>query len=164
MALPAAPIATFFGVGHLPIAPGTWGSLAGGGVAAALVIVAGDPLAAWLLAAATVAGYPLGVWASARYAAAIGDTDPSAVVIDEVVGQWLALLPVLWDWRFYPLAFVLFRLADIVKPWPAGRAERLPGGTGIMADDVVAGAYAGIVVWLLATLLGSAPTLTNLFG
>ena len=86
------------------------------------------------------------------------------VVIDEVVGQWLAILPLALDWRFYPVAFVLFRFADITKPWPLRDLERLHGGVGIMADDVGAGVYAGALTWLIAVWLGSQGTIPTLFG
>jgi phosphatidylglycerophosphatase A len=86
-----------------------------------------------------------------RYADAIGSEDPGAVVIDEVAGQWLALLPCtafgVWE---IALAFILFRIADILKPWPASWADRnIPGGLGIMADDWVAGLYAALALALL---------------
>ena len=94
----------------------------------------------------------LGWWASEIYAH--GRNDPSEVVIDEVAGQWLVLIVAPLDPALSALGFVLFRLADITKPWPANWAERhLPGGLGIMADDIVAGAYAGVVVWAVADLV-----------
>jgi phosphatidylglycerophosphatase A len=105
-----------------------------------------------------------GVWASGRYARAIGRGDPGSVVIDEIAGQWLAILPVALDWRYYIVAFVLFRFTDITKPWPCRAAERAPGGVGIMLDDIVAGVYAGVLTWLIAVWLGAAQTLPSLFG
>ena len=79
-------------------------------------------------------------------------------------GQWLAILPLALDWRYYIVAFVLFRLFDITKPWPCRAAERAPGGVGIMLDDIVAGLYAAILTWLIAVWLGAGKTLPTLFG
>jgi phosphatidylglycerophosphatase A len=140
---PASWLATWFGAGLLPAAPGTWGSLAA--LPFAWVILTGP--GPWALLAAAAIVFALGLWASGRYISGRDDKDPAAVVIDEVAGQWLALtLAAPGDvWQF-AVGFLLFRLFDISKPWPAGYAERrLPGGLGIMADDLVAGAYAAIV-------------------
>ncbi len=142
-------VATWFGSGLLPRAPGTWGSLAALPFAVLWVWLGG----AWALSAATIAAFVVGVWASGRYATAIAAKDPGSAVIDEVAGQWLALIPAALDWRLFVVAFVAFRAADIVKPWPARRAERLGGGVGIMADDIVAGVYAGIVTWMVGRFL-----------
>ena len=143
-------IATFFYVGLLRPAPGTWGSLAALPVAYALLLAGGF----WLLLAATVAVFVLGWIATDRVTAGMVNHDPSWIVIDEVAGQWLVLIVAPLDPAFYALGFVLFRFADITKPWPANWAERrLPGGLGIMADDIVAGIYAGVVVWAVADLI-----------
>lgn len=139
-------IATWFGSGLLPWAPGTWGSLAALPFAVALAWFGG----AWALSIATLLSFIVGVWASQRYANAIGRKDPGSVVIDEVAGQWLAILPIATTFWLYPVAFLAFRLFDITKPWPARNAENLPGGMGIMADDIVAGFYAGVVTWLVS--------------
>ena len=147
-------LATWFGSGLLPGAPGTWGSLAALPFAALFVWLGG----AWALSAATVAAFVVGVWASGRHAADAGREDPGSAVIDEVAGQWLALIPAALDWRLFVVAFVAFRAADILKPWPARAAERLRGGVGIMADDIVAGVYAGIVTWVVGQFL---PALTT---
>ncbi len=151
-------IATGGGSGNLPVAPGTWGSLVALPLAAVLAIVGGP----WLLSLATLLVFVVGVWASGRYARAIGRGDPGSVVIDEIAGQWLAILPVALDWRYYIVAFVLFRFTDITKPWPCRPAERAPGGVGIMLDDIVAGVYAGVLTWLIAVWLGAAQTLPSL--
>ncbi len=149
---PVSLIATCFGVGRLPWAPGTWGSLAALPMAYGLVRWGGP----WALAAATILVFVAGVWAAGRTAAALGEEDPGQIVVDEVVGQWLALIPVSLDLRYWPMAFLAFRLADILKPWPAALAERrLAGAMGIMVDDLVAGVYAGVAVWTLALLLGN---------
>ncbi len=146
-------IATWFGVGLAPVAPGTAASLVALPIAWGLITVSGS----LGLALATALVFGLGVLAAGTYATALGDGDPQSVVVDEVAGQWLSILPaaalptpVFWH---YALAFVLFRAADIGKPWPAGWIDRnLGGGMGIMLDDVAAGAYAalglGLAIWV----------------
>lgn len=147
-------IATWFGCGKLRPAPGTWGSLGAIPPAIALSYFGGWPL---LLAGAMVA-YFVGIWAGARHAATLGRDDPGEVVIDEVAGQWLTLAPLSLDWRLWALGFLLFRLADITKPWPASWCDRrLPGGIGIMADDMVAGLYAGAAAAALGWWLWRLP-------
>jgi phosphatidylglycerophosphatase A len=149
-------LATGFGLGRAPVAPGTFGSLGGLALFAALARMGGTPLA--LAGAACVAA--AGFWSAGAAAARFGVADPGPVVIDEIAGQMVALL-------FLPLTapaliagFALFRVFDILKPFPAGRAERLPGASGIMADDLVAGVYANVVQqavsWGLAGGWGSA--------
>ena len=138
--LPAATlIATCFGAGRLPVAPGTWASAIAAVLAWPLVAVFG-PAALGLAAALAFAA---GWWAAGVHAQAAGVTDPREVVIDEVAGQWIALLFVPRTLAAYAAAFLLFRLFDIYKPWPVNWADRkLPGGFGIMADDILAGLYA----------------------
>ncbi len=151
LANPAHLLSTWFGCGLLPGAPGTWGSL-GALPAAALIAWLGGP---WLLLVASLGLLGLGLWSSARTAAALGSHDPGPVVIDEVVGQWLAILPVSQAYLFYIPAFVAFRAFDILKPWPVSWADkRLPGAWGIMLDDVIAGLYAAAVVYALLWLIG----------
>jgi phosphatidylglycerophosphatase A len=137
-------VATFFGAGLMKPGPGTYGSVAAMllWVAAArglhlggLALVVGTTLAAL---AATLVGIP----AATIVAREAGREDPGFVVIDEVAGQWIALIAVRPDWRHAVLALVLFRLFDIWKPWPIRRLEQLPEGTGIMLDDVAAGVLA----------------------
>jgi phosphatidylglycerophosphatase A len=136
-------IATFFGVGRLPRAPGTWGALVALPLGWALATTGGAPV----LVAAIVVLCALGVWAGGRYARGIGAADPSSVVVDEVVGQWIALIGAPLHPLAYLLAFALFRAFDIAKPWPISWFDRrVPGGVGIMADDVAAGLCALIVV------------------
>lgn len=152
-------IASFFGVGYLRPAPGTWGSLAALPVGYGILLAGGF----WLLVAATVLAFGLGMIATQRVIAGQDDHDPSWVVIDEVVGQWIALFPVGYGaammgidlWRLYPgwiSAFVLFRLFDIWKPWLVGRADRMGGAFGVMFDDVIAGVFAAIVTIALAAV------------
>lgn len=152
-------INTFFGVGLMRPAPGTWGS------AAALVLgIAIDRyIGFWALVAATVAVSALGFWTVAQELRGREDEDPSEIVIDEVAGQWLALLfpaAAFWnrgleDWAVvaYPgwvAAFVFFRLFDIWKPWLVGRADRRGGAVGVMADDLWAGVFAGLATMVAA--------------
>jgi phosphatidylglycerophosphatase A len=147
---PAHLLATWFGVGRLPRAPGTWASLTALPFAAALAWLGGP----WLVLLATLALFGLGVWASNRYMAAYGLHDPAAVVVDEVVGQWLTLAFLPLSPIAYLFGFLLFRIADMVKPWPADWIDRtVAGGVGVLLDDVVAGIYAGalalaLLVWL----------------
>lgn len=137
-------LATFFGAGYLQPGPGTYGSAA----AVVLWLVAG-----WLLhhntvtltvvtVTATVLITAVGIPAATRVAREAGREDPGFVVVDEVAGQWVALLFVPPLWPNALVAFLLFRFFDILKPWPIRRFEALPEGTGIMADDLVAGLFA----------------------
>ena len=127
-------LATLGPVGRIRPAPGTWGSLA------ALLPAAGMAMAGdWLLEIGVVVACIIGVKAADIYEAHSGKKDASEVVIDELAGQWIALLVIPFDWRWWVTAFLLFRLFDIAKPGPVKMAERLPGGIGVMADDVVAG-------------------------
>ena len=144
---PAVLLGTWFGAGLLPWAPGTWGSLA------ALPFAWGLQHTLGTVGLAVGAGvlFAAGLWASGVYARHAGGGDPSAVVIDEVVGQWLVLLVVPPDVLLYAAGFVLFRIADIAKPWPVSWADRsVKGGLGIMLDDVLAAVYAGLVLYGLA--------------
>lgn len=153
-------LATFCGIGRLPGATGTWGSLAALPLAYLLHRLAGFPL----LAFATLLACGLGWWAAKIETFDQHDLDPSHIVIDEVVGQWIALFPLsaglwfagapghLFPWPGWVSAFLLFRLFDIWKPGPVGWADRRKGPTGVMLDDVVAGAMAAAVVALLAAL------------
>ena len=156
----AAAIATLFWLGRIPPAPGTLGSAAAVALAWGLHRFVGAPA----LVLATVAAFVLGWWATARHQAATGRHDPGEVIIDEVVGQWLALWPLslgLWwqgvdpavfPWPGWVFGFLFFRLFDIVKPGPVGRADRMDSALGVMLDDVLAGLFAAICVMLLAGL------------
>jgi phosphatidylglycerophosphatase A len=155
------------GVGYLPLAPGTWGSLLGIGIYALVrgLLLQGfwdrtaefrlnlfhlfyAIIAIQFLIAALIVF--VGTWAASRTEKLSGKKDPGKVVIDEVAGQFIALLPVpfIVEFAWWPaiLAFALFRFFDIVKPYPARKLESLHGGLGVMADDVIAGVYAAIVV------------------
>jgi len=140
-------LATWFGCGYAPIAPGTAGSAAAIGIAALLAIYAGwRGWDFWILAAAIV---PVSIWSADTTARLTEKKDPQIVVVDEVVGQWFALAgAVPLNWKSYLGAFVLFRAFDIWKPFPARQLEALPGGNGIVADDVMAGHYAALVLFI----------------
>lgn len=148
-------VATFFGVGLMRPAPGTWGSLAALVLGLAIDRYLGFPALVLATAAAILAGF----WACRIALADCPDDDPSEFVIDEVAGQWIALLfpaAAFWwrgmeDWAItaYPgwvAAFLFFRLFDIWKPWLVGHADRQGGVTGLMLDDIWAGLFAGVMV------------------
>jgi phosphatidylglycerophosphatase A len=146
--LVAQAIATAFGSGYSPLAPGTAGSLVG--------LVLFWPLARlswpWQLGLCALV-FAIGVPAASRVARLAGEKDPGIVVVDEVVGQWVTLAGLPLTPLTVLFGFLLFRAMDVVKPWPARDLERLPGGWGILADDVAAGIYAhllvqvGLLVW-----------------
>ena len=154
---PAMLLATWFGAGRLRPAPGTWGSLAALPFAW-LITVAGGGV---VLAVAALAIFLVGCVASQRALATSRTSDPGWIVIDEVAGQWLTLaLPLLLlgtpflDDALGPLGYLIgfasFRLMDIWKPWPVSLADRrVPGGLGVMLDDMLAGVYAGILLTIV---------------
>jgi phosphatidylglycerophosphatase A len=187
--------ATACGLGYIPIAPGTWGSLAGLALVTlpfwATIVIARisggfgvwgsgtlDPILMTHILI-TVATGAIGVWSANRAANYFGEKDPQRVVVDEVSGQHLAIIlgcavPVWWrsapttwgsaslgyitmhsplNWKYLLLGFILFRVFDIWKPFPARQAESLPGGWGIMADDWVAGIYAAMGLWIARAFL-----------
>jgi phosphatidylglycerophosphatase A len=148
---PALVLATWFGCGLSPIVPGTAGSL--GALAAAWLLAGPLGLPVVVLAPAAAVLLLPAVWASNRACDHWKSKDPQHVVIDEVLGQWLALstTPRL-EWRSWLVAFVLFRFFDIVKPLGVRAAERLPRGWGIVADDLLAGLYAAVVLIALRWL------------
>lgn len=147
---PADIIATWFGVGRLPLAPGTWGSL--------VTLPIGWLAASWLgpkwLFAAMVIIFVVGWWAADVFAHRNDREDPPEVVVDEVAGQLVVLAFAPIDLAYYAAAFVLFRIADIWKPWPIYLVERrLGGGFGIMVDDILAGCYASITLLAVIKVL-----------
>ncbi len=135
-------LATGWGAGYLPLAPGTWGSLQGLGLFWLAYWASPDHFKALAGIFLILAMYPA-VRASGGIARSRDQEDPSEIVVDETLGQMLCLLwvPAAWGWHL--AAFLLFRLFDIAKPFPVNRSEKLPGGMGIVADDLVAGLYAG---------------------
>jgi phosphatidylglycerophosphatase A len=151
---PATLVSTWFGAGLLPIAPGTWGSLAALPFAW-LLLTFGSPR---LLFVAAVLAFLIGWWGAAYYMRRTDAKDPSEVVVDEVSAQWLTLLfadPTVW-WHWL-LGFLLFRLFDIVKPWPANLVDRRTGAFAVMVDDTFAGLYALVIFALVvfaAPILG----------
>ena len=162
-------IATVLGLGYLPKAPGTFGSL--GGVALTVLIwsrflpyksidiyihdvylvIPAQGLT--ILFALLISG--MGVLVASRAASYLGKKDPQVVVIDEVSGQLISYFGIgagIPNWKYLLLGFILFRVFDIWKPFPARQAESLPGGLGIMADDWIAGIYAALGLWIARTL------------
>lgn len=140
-------IATWFGCGYAPVAPGTVGSAAAVGIAVLLSVYAG--WSAWYVAVLAAAMLPLAIWSAGVTARLCGKKDPRLVVVDEVVGQWFALAGAARiNWKSCLAAFLLFRLFDIWKPPPVRQLETLPAGSGIVADDVMAGVYAALVLFI----------------
>lgn len=142
-------LATWFGCGYAPYAPGTAGTI--GALPLYLVV---RPLGATAVLAAAVAMTALGIWASSIVVAASHNKDPQIVVIDEVAGVLFALAAAPSTWAGALAAVIAFRLFDQVKPWPVHAAERLPRGWGVVLDDVVAGAWGAVTVTLLAGMGG----------
>jgi phosphatidylglycerophosphatase A len=146
-------LTTCFGLGKLPFAPGTWGSLppvVAYQVLGYLYPVAIVPVMVFFIIA--------GSWACVQYApaviAATGKKDPGLIVADEVAGQAITMLAIALlapdnICNTAVLGFVLFRLFDILKPWPCKRLEKLPAGVGILADDLMAGVYGGVVAFFV---------------
>lgn len=144
-------IATLGGVGHVRLAPGTLASAVA--AVAAYVLAQASVLA---VAAALVLALAAGFWAVGVYLDGTKSSDPGEVVIDEVCGQWLALLFAPVDPVFYAVGFLAFRFFDIAKPWPISWAERhFKGAMGVMADDVLAGLAAGVVLVVLVKWMGA---------
>ena len=156
-------IATWFGLGLLPVAPGTWGSLAA--LPFAYIITAYT--CPYALLFSIVALFFIGICVSDKVEDSAQIKDPGFIVVDEVVGQWIALLPLPFLYSFLDpnsfyyfsapiaaVAFVAFRIFDIWKPWPVNYADKnFSGGYGIMFDDVIAGMYALIVTSVLTTVM-----------
>ena len=156
---------TTVGVGYLPLAPGTWGSLVGLGFYAVLASTftafryTASPRSPEAIVAAVHAAILvgflffilLGIWASTRSMELLGNSDPPQAVIDEVLGQLVVFLfiPFTSSWLLLGLGFLLFRLFDIWKPYPIDHLEVLPGGIGICADDMLAGVYAGVCLSII---------------
>jgi phosphatidylglycerophosphatase A len=146
---PAGILSTFFGVGLVPVAPGTAASAV---AALAYMFLLHDlPWLPYVLLVAVL--FAAGTVASGAYAAALGRPDPGRVVIDEVCGQLVALAFLPGAWLPVTASFALFRFFDIIKPWPIRKLEKLSGGWGIMADDVGAGLAAAIVLRLVLIVL-----------
>ncbi|MEE8341509.1 MAG: phosphatidylglycerophosphatase A [Candidatus Neomarinimicrobiota bacterium] len=142
-------ISTIFNVGYLPMAPGTWGSL----VAFAVWFIIIELTSTVTFIVAIIIIFILGVYTSSITEKHLSKKDPSVIVIDEWVGQWIALLflpkSILWGF----CAFLLFRLFDIWKPFPIKTLDNMPRGWGIMLDDVLAGVYALLVLNIIRALI-----------
>jgi phosphatidylglycerophosphatase A len=147
-AFAAQALGTGFGSGYAPVAPGTAGSAVG-------LLLFWWPLATWGLpaqVAATLVVFVAGIVAAGQVARRAGHEDPGIVVVDEIVGMWVSLLALPFTPVTAVAGFVLFRIMDVVKPWPARSLERLHGGLGIMADDVMAGVYANLLLRVVLLL------------
>jgi phosphatidylglycerophosphatase A len=143
----AVALATCFGCGYFPWGPGTIGSLAALLIAVVLHAYGGVGRPALLIV--TLLLLAPAIWASTRTARLLHQKDPSLVIIDEVLGQWVTLLgATALRWKSFCAAFLLFRLFDIWKPWPVRNFEKLPEGAGIMADDLAAGVYGALILYI----------------
>ena len=146
LSTPAGWLACGFGSGLAPVAQGTFGSLA-----AILPWLLLRQLSLPMNVLVIVIGFAVGVWACDVAGRALGVDDHRSLVWDEFIGQWIALLPaLLGPWWAVVLGFALFRLFDVWKPWPIRYLDQhLKGGLGVMMDDVIAGVFAAIVLWLV---------------
>ena len=146
--LDAYAVATWFGCGYAPIAPGSVGSLAALAIAVLVHAYAGWGRSAFLLMA--IALLLPGIWAAGVVEKTQNKRDPGIVVVDEVIGQWITMVGIsTLNWRSCLAAFLAFRIFDVWKPPPVRQLERLPGGFGIVADDVMAGLYGALAIFLL---------------
>jgi len=135
-------LSTFFYIGYLPFIPGTFGSLAG---LFLFILIQGSPALCMLL---TFLIMGIGFLVCGRAEKMMQKKDPSCIVIDEVSGMLLSLLFLPYDIKIVAIAFIFFRILDTLKLYPAGRLEKLKGGVGIMADDLIAGLYTNIILQL----------------
>ncbi|HTW67692.1 MAG TPA: phosphatidylglycerophosphatase A [Bryobacteraceae bacterium] len=141
-------IATWFGCGLAPVAPGTAGSLGALVIAIALHYFGGYGRGMLLILTALLLAP--GIWAADVVEKEIHQKDPHLVVVDEVLGQWITLAgAATFNWKTWLVAFALFRLLDVWKPVPARQLESLPGGWGIVADDVMVGLYGALAIFVL---------------
>jgi phosphatidylglycerophosphatase A len=139
-------IATGFGVGFIPFAPGTFGSLLG------LLLWVFVPAPVASQAAMIIAVFLIGAWSATHAERRLQAADPQPVVIDEVLGMLVTLFMNPIGWVGALLGFLLFRFFDVVKPYPANRLERLHGGLGVMADDAMAAIYANVTLQVTAAI------------
>jgi phosphatidylglycerophosphatase A len=143
-------IASWFGSGFISPAPGTWGSLAAIPFGVLIFAIGG---AASLACAALVVSV-IGLWAAYRFDKDMDGHDSKMIVIDEVAGQWIALIPAALNPFLILFAFLMFRFFDILKPWPISFCDKkISGSPGVMLDDIVAGYLAGLCVMVLGMLL-----------
>lgn len=154
---------TTFGVGYLPLAPGTWGSMVGVGIYILFVWIEASfnpknlsetQTTAWIHVfngVIFIVFCLLGIWASGHSTKLFKHKDPSQAVVDEVIGQLLTFLfiPFTFSWKLIFVGFLLFRLFDIWKPYPIDSLQNLPSGIGVCADDILAGVYAGAILSII---------------
>jgi len=144
-------LATVGGIGYVPVASGTFGSLAALPLLPVLAAIRDASLAGY--AAVVLALVAVAIWSAGRAEEALGGHDHSRIVIDEVAGMVATGMFLPATWSAIGVGFVLFRLFDVVKPFPAGFIDgRVEGGFGVVGDDLVAGVYAGALTWLLLRL------------
>jgi len=143
-------IATSFGAGFLPVCPGTWGALVAILLWLPLYLWASVSVTLWVTVAAVIVFTVAGTWAS-NVAERYWGEDPVVACIDETVGQWITLLPVapFCPWWQIVLALALFRFFDIFKPLGIRSTEKLSGGMGMMADDILSGIYGGLIILII---------------
>lgn len=144
----AIALATWFGCGLLPVAPGTFGT-----IAAVPLVLGLRNLGVWHNASALVIITGISIWAAGRYQELSGQDDPPKVVIDEVAGFSLTMFLLPPSWPILGLGFILFRFFDILKPYPIRRLEKLTGGFGIVTDDLLAGLYSQLSIRIILVLL-----------
>ncbi len=142
-------IATVGGVGLAPIVPGTVGSL----VALALLLLI--PFTPWSLAVTALAVAGIGIWAAGRTEALLGEHDPRSVVVDEVAGCLIAAFALPQTWKWLLAAFIGFRILDVMKPFPVRQLQGLPGGWGVVVDDLAAGVYTALALHVAKRLIGN---------
>lgn len=143
----ALTLATWFGCGYFPWGPGTAGSAAAVLIAALIHFSAGAGRITLLILIGAL--FAPSVWAATRTARLVKATDPGIVVADEVLGQWVTLLgAAALNWKTFLAGFLLFRIFDIWKPWPIRDFEKLPEGTGIICDDIAAGIYGALILYI----------------
>ena len=140
--------ASALGLGHLPLAPGTWAS-AGAAVVYLLLRGLGDPISYGLLAVLAAAVIVLGIGVCPRAIEVYGSKDPRSFVLDEAAGYWLTCLLFHWrgPWETALAAFIAFRFFDVLKPFPIRWLERIPGAWGVMVDDLAAAVYAAVLLY-----------------
>ncbi|MBN2103983.1 phosphatidylglycerophosphatase A [bacterium] len=144
-------VATGLYSGYSPLAPGTAGSALG-----LLIFMLIPGFRNWILLSACIIFFLIGVWSATQVEKMENKKDASIIVIDEIVGMWIALLfiPVSMNWIWWMGAFVLFRIYDVIKPFPAGKSQELPSGWGVMVDDVWAGFYANVTLEIVYLFFG----------
>lgn len=142
-------VATFCGIGYLKPGPGTFGSLATALLWFGLGHLIAPKFRLIMLVVLAIAVTLIGIRAASRVAAASGNKDPQYVVVDEVAGQLISLIAVPLVWKSALASFILFRIFDMLKPPPVRQLEKLPGGSGIVLDDVAAGLYVLVVMQVL---------------